>query len=58
MSSSSLCSVIGAIIIAVGFYSMIWAKSKEEETKGEVYKHDRPQVSSQKTPLLESHINV
>ncbi|XP_044486236.1 WAT1-related protein At3g28050-like isoform X2 [Mangifera indica] len=49
-------SVIGAIIIVVGFYGVIWAQSKEEESKGE--KYDRQQVSSQKTPLLESHINV
>ncbi|KAJ0105854.1 hypothetical protein Patl1_17991 [Pistacia atlantica] len=51
-------SVIGAIVIVVGFYGVIWAQSKEEESKSEVCKNDRPQVSSQKTPLLDSYINV
>ncbi|XP_031277168.1 WAT1-related protein At3g28050-like isoform X2 [Pistacia vera] len=51
-------SVIGAIIIVVGFYGVIWAQSKEEKNKGEAYKCDRPQAYSQKTPLLDSYVNV
>ncbi|KAL5747252.1 hypothetical protein ACOSP7_024252 [Xanthoceras sorbifolium] len=46
-------SIIGAIVIVVGFYGVIWAKSKEEEP----YEDDRPQSSSQKIPLLGSHVN-
>ncbi|GAV81016.1 EamA domain-containing protein [Cephalotus follicularis] len=41
-------SIVGSVVIVVGFYGVIWAQSKEEETY-EI--HD----ISQKTPLLESH---
>lgn len=60
-------SLIGAVVIVVGFYGVIWAQSKEEKgldpkTKedGESQEDDvdRLQSSSQKTPLLESHVHV
>ncbi|GAV72579.1 EamA domain-containing protein [Cephalotus follicularis] len=51
-----LGSLIGATIISVGFYSVMWGKSKEEI--GEDYgvgSLDSP--STQKAPLLQSHKN-
>ncbi|KAK2663812.1 hypothetical protein Ddye_002386 [Dipteronia dyeriana] len=50
-------SIIGAIVIIVGFYGVIWAQSKEEE-EGTVHTDDSPRLSTQRTPLLESHINM
>ncbi|KAK1564807.1 hypothetical protein Q3G72_012073 [Acer saccharum] len=50
-------SIIGAIVIVVGFYGVIWAQSKEEE-EGKVHTDDSQRLSSQRTPLLESHINM
>lgn len=28
-----MCSIIGAIIISIGFYGILWGKAKEEELK-------------------------
>lgn len=28
-----VCSIIGAIIISIGFYGILWGKAKEEELK-------------------------
>uniref|UniRef100_A0A2P2K9W3 WAT1-related protein n=1 Tax=Rhizophora mucronata TaxID=61149 RepID=A0A2P2K9W3_RHIMU len=50
-------SILGAIVIVAGFYGVIWAQSKEEE-KDELPKGYKPQSSSQKTPLLETHSNA
>ncbi|WRX17863.1 hypothetical protein QQP08_010350 [Theobroma cacao] len=44
--------IIGAVIIFIGFYGAIWARSKEEK---EVTSIDKPQVSSSETPLLNAH---
>ncbi|XP_020420187.1 WAT1-related protein At3g28050 isoform X2 [Prunus persica] len=58
-------SVIGALVIVVGFYGVIWAQSKEEKSldqkrdekeQGETHEVvDRLQSSSQRTPLLEAY---
>ncbi|KAK6913149.1 EamA domain [Dillenia turbinata] len=47
-----LGSVIGAAIISVGFYAVMWGKSKEEI--GENCEGRSEGASSQKTPLLQS----
>ncbi|KAG4929946.1 hypothetical protein JHK85_047475 [Glycine max] len=47
-------SIIGAVIIAIGLYTVLWAQSKEENLKGlEVDR--KPSPSTQTSPLLESH---
>ncbi|KAI9175127.1 hypothetical protein LWI28_027786 [Acer negundo] len=50
-------SIVGAIVIVVGFYGVIWAQSKEEE-EGKVHTDESLHSTSQRTPLLESHINM
>ncbi|RDX58002.1 WAT1-related protein, partial [Mucuna pruriens] len=46
--------IIGAVIIVIGFYSVLWAQSKEKNAKGlEVDRVSSP--SAQASPLLESH---
>lgn len=47
-------TVIGAIVIVVGFYGVIWAQSKEEETESLGF--DRLPSSSHRTPLLQTHM--
>ncbi|KAL2321869.1 hypothetical protein Fmac_026248 [Flemingia macrophylla] len=45
-------SIIGAVVIAIGFYAVLWAQSKEENVKGlQVDRESSP--SSQASPLLE-----
>ncbi|KAL5186264.1 WAT1-related protein [Glycine soja] len=47
-------SVVGAVIIAIGFYTVLWAQSKEENAKGlQVDRLSSP--SAQASPLLEFH---
>jgi len=50
-SFSNACSVVGAVIISIGFYAVLWGKSKEESNDdfeiGRV-----PLLSNSKTPLL------
>ncbi|XP_014508048.1 WAT1-related protein At5g40240 [Vigna radiata var. radiata] len=46
-------SVLGAVIIAIGFYTVLWAQSKEENAKGlQVDGQSLP--SSEASPLLET----
>ena len=48
------CSIIGAIIISVGFYAVVWAKAKEELSED----HCNGILGSSsdgKTPLLHSY---
>ncbi|XP_077237797.1 WAT1-related protein At5g40240-like [Tasmannia lanceolata] len=52
-----LGSVIGAIIIVVGFYGAMWGQAKED-IKGKENIVDSSQSSMQKAPLLESKIEV
>ncbi|KAM4124960.1 hypothetical protein ACB094_01G272000 [Castanea mollissima] len=48
-----LGSIIGAIILSIGFYAVIWAKAKEDLSEDSCC--DRPGSSSDgKTPLLDS----
>ncbi|GMY13441.1 WAT1-related protein At5g40240-like [Fagus crenata] len=48
----ALClgSVIGAIILSIGFYAVLWAKTKEELSNGRL-----GSSSDDKTPLLDSY---
>lgn len=50
-------SIVGAIIIVAGFYGVIWAQSQEDE-HSKVNIPRNLQSLSQKTPLLESHMNA
>ncbi|XWS60700.1 hypothetical protein CRYUN_Cryun07bG0058100 [Craigia yunnanensis] len=47
-------SIIGAVIIVIGFYGVIWAQSKEEK-KLTNSADDKPESSSSETPLLFEH---
>ncbi|KAG5536834.1 hypothetical protein RHGRI_024312 [Rhododendron griersonianum] len=47
-------SVIGAIVIVVGFYGVIWAQSKQEEN--ESHGVDQLPSSSDTNPLLQNHM--
>ncbi|KAF3437079.1 hypothetical protein FNV43_RR19832 [Rhamnella rubrinervis] len=46
-------SVIGAVVIVIGFYGVMWAQWKRE--KGETHDVDELRSSSPKTPLLENY---
>ncbi|KAH7867382.1 hypothetical protein Vadar_032764 [Vaccinium darrowii] len=47
-------TVIGAVVIVVGFYGVIWAQSKEEEKESHGF--DWLPTSSHRTPLLQTHM--
>lgn len=50
-----LCdSIIGAMIIASGFYSIMWGKIKEEDLKGQDGFSSLKSSSTDKIPLLKS----
>lgn len=50
------CSVIGSVIISIGFYAVIWGKAKEETTKDETdfTSSIGGSSSDSKVPLLQS----
>lgn len=53
--SSYCCSVVGAIIISIGFYAVLWGKAKEAEEKEMGEDCDFGSLGSSshgKTPLL------
>ncbi|KAG6783296.1 hypothetical protein POTOM_012741 [Populus tomentosa] len=50
--------VIGAVIIASGFYAVIWGKAQEATKKVEDEESLGPASSSQKVPLLQNRSNV
>lgn len=57
------CSVVGATVIAIGFYTVMWGKSKEEMEEDEETTADILESSSstEKIPLLrnfKSDVNV
>ncbi|XP_004508845.1 WAT1-related protein At5g40240-like isoform X2 [Cicer arietinum] len=47
-------SVIGALVIAIGFYTVLWAQSKERHGKDLEFDELSPSSSDQASPLLES----
>ncbi|XP_021656769.2 WAT1-related protein At5g40230 isoform X2 [Hevea brasiliensis] len=49
-----LGSVIGGIVIALGFYTVIWGKAQEEERMGEEKGISKFESNSHKVPLLEN----
>uniref|UniRef100_A0A2P2JFN3 WAT1-related protein n=1 Tax=Rhizophora mucronata TaxID=61149 RepID=A0A2P2JFN3_RHIMU len=51
-----LGSLIGATIIAVGFYTVMWGKAKEDQVQGSGSGSSERQ-SSLKSPLLQTHKN-
>ncbi|XVF14136.1 hypothetical protein REPUB_Repub09cG0031400 [Reevesia pubescens] len=54
--SLHLGSIVGAVIIAMGFYAVIWGKAKEEErTDDDTSFSSLATSSSGKVPLLQSH---
>jgi hypothetical protein len=47
-------SVIGALVIAIGFYAVMWAQSREKNMKGLEVNGLPSSSSAQESPLLES----
>ena len=45
------CSVVGAVIIAIGFYTVTWGKAKEEKILQGIQPHGM-ESSSHNVPLL------
>ncbi|KAL9226314.1 hypothetical protein vseg_002144 [Gypsophila vaccaria] len=52
-----LGSLLGVIIIILGFYSVMWGKAKEEKT-GHDYQSSGLQSTTQNTPLLGNNVEV
>ncbi|KAK4257101.1 hypothetical protein QN277_006733 [Acacia crassicarpa] len=50
-------SIIGAVIIAIGFYTVLWAQSKEEDEKSNKVHKEPSSPPPQRRPLLESHLD-
>lgn len=50
--SLSLCSIIGATVISIGFYAVMWGKASEEKEDGFGSK-ESPTIDS--LPLLQSY---
>ncbi|XP_024182050.1 WAT1-related protein At5g40240 isoform X2 [Rosa chinensis] len=51
-----LGSVVGAVMISIGFYGVIWGQAKEEEMKDQDYGFDSLRgLHSGKAPLLETY---
>ncbi|XP_050382728.1 WAT1-related protein At4g15540-like isoform X2 [Argentina anserina] len=51
-----LGSVLGAVMISIGFYGVIWGQAKEEEMRAEDYDSDNLRgLHSGKAPLLETY---
>ncbi|XP_062151329.1 WAT1-related protein At5g40230-like isoform X2 [Alnus glutinosa] len=50
-----LGSVVGAIILSIGFYAVIWAKAKEEQSSEDFCFGNLESSSDGKTPLLKSN---
>ncbi|KAF7806110.1 WAT1-related protein [Senna tora] len=48
-------SVIGSIVIVIGFYTVLWAQSKEQNDNSQKV-YTQPSSPSRRSPLLESHI--
>lgn len=46
-------SAIGAMIISIGFYTVMWGKAKEEMERGHHDVESLGSLPSQKTPLLQ-----
>ncbi|KAL3624212.1 hypothetical protein CASFOL_033028 [Castilleja foliolosa] len=52
---NKILGIIGAAIIAIGFYTVMWGKAKEELGDFEVDHTDLESSTSQKYPLLQSY---
>lgn len=50
-----LGSLVGAVIISIGFYTLMWGKAKEERSEEFVAGSSSVSASPNKEPLLESH---
>lgn len=51
-----MCSVIGSLIISLGFYSVMWGKAQED--KGDKLPvADMTDTSSESVPLLRESVN-
>ncbi|RVX10538.1 WAT1-related protein [Vitis vinifera] len=51
----NLCSLIGATVIVIGFYSVMWGKAKEEKIDEDIGVRSL-ESTSQKAPLLQNYI--
>ncbi|KAH7577389.1 hypothetical protein JRO89_XS01G0243700 [Xanthoceras sorbifolium] len=52
-----LGSVVGATIISLGFYTLMWGKAKEDMTKDYKVDHGLDSPPASKVPLFQSHKN-
>ncbi|KAK9117067.1 hypothetical protein Sjap_016014 [Stephania japonica] len=57
-SSLHVGSVVGAIIMGIGYYSLMWGQIKEEEIICEDSSHGTSQSSAHKVPLLQDDSEV
>lgn len=53
---SAFYSLLGATIISIGFYTVIWGKAKEEIGEDYVVGSLESPSTTQKAPLLQSYI--
>lgn len=49
---SAFCSVVGATIVSIGLYAVLWGKAKEE-IEEDVGSQESPTIEN--VPLLQSH---
>lgn len=55
MSCLKCCSVVGAVLLSIGFYAVIWGKAKEEDLNEDFGEGRTQPPSNNKTPLLQSY---
>ena len=57
---STFCSIIGATIISIGFYTVMWGKATEEKEEAEKEEDAGSQESptTENVPLLQSYKTV
>ncbi|KAF8399295.1 hypothetical protein HHK36_015160 [Tetracentron sinense] len=51
-------SVVGAFIVGMGYYGVMWGQIREEEMKEDSGDHSLGSSSTQKVPLLENEVEV
>lgn len=56
MTTLALCSLVGATIISLGFYTVMWGKAKEEVSEDPGV-DSQESAAAQKLPLLQSRKN-
>lgn len=49
------CSLVGAIVVVVGFYAVVWGKAKEGTTIEKVEGSKSSESNGKRMPLLHSY---